>query len=645
VSKADWNLRDFLFPPLRPDKVMKHLIILNISQKLQKQDDRGREVHGLESNKFNRFAQELARQLVRQGIIQNKHVISPEGYHDLVKSGHKELQPGEGIVPFVTQFLADLNRNLDVDETPVIMMILPEKDDKVYAELKRVADCHFGFQTVFAVSENIQKTKDMDRFVGNITLKFQYKLSGDTHRIDPPEDIKNDITVIFGADVGHPPPGAVVGCPSVAAVVCSRDDKYINYLGSVRLQRSRQEFIANLGEMVKERLVAWIQHNNRIPKSILFYRDGVSESQYAMVQDKEIPQIDKAWNEVCEVFDGQHINGERLDPATPPKLTFIVVGKRHNTRFYPMRENDTYFARPGERRCVGAVQREKSDRGNRGGNRGGHRGGDRAGRGGGRGRGGGQGGSRGGTSYHGNVHADNAGTIEPQEPTYPEQEWSRCLNGNLWPGFYVEDGVTHPDEGKDFFLQSHQAIQGTARSAHYYILKDDMNLGEKGSLRQIVSRGLHLFHTRSCLIGLNNTLIQTHTLCYAYAKATKGISYCAPAYCADKLCDRGRAYLVKFYKKINDGLTRLQHADPPETYGQFCDRMVRWIASKPKWDPDPPKGEDDGKWGLVKEDRIVNGTKTTVWRVKTEEELENEGPVVQMNPWHPKYMADVMFYL
>lgn len=450
---------------------MKHLDILNVSQKLQRQDDSGREVHGLVGDKFDRFAKELASQLVRQGIIHNiryrdgkracyinqnnKHVISPQGYDDLLKAEHKELQPGEDIAEEVTQLLTNLVGNLSENETPVVMVILPEKDDKVYAELKRAADCHFGLQTVFAIGENIQKTKDVDRFAGNITLKFQYKLSGDTHHIDPPKDIKNDTTVIFGADVGHPSPGAVVGCPSVAAVVCSRDDKYINYLGSVRLQRSRQEFIADLGEMVKERLVAWIKHNNRIPKSILFYRDGVSESQYAMVQDKEIPQIDKAWNEVCEVFDGELINGERLDPATPPKLTFIVVGKRHNTRFYPMRESDTYFARSGERRCVDTVRLKKSDgRGNRGGNRGGHRGDDRAGRGGGRGRGGGQDGSRGGAPYHGNVHADNAGAIEPQQPTYPEQEWSRCLNGNLWPGFYVEDGVTHPDEGKDFFSRT-----------------------------------------------------------------------------------------------------------------------------------------------------------------------------------------------
>jgi eukaryotic translation initiation factor 2C len=35
----------------------------------------------------------------------------------------------------------------------------------------------------------------------------------------------------------------------------------------------------------------------------------------------------------------------------------------------------------------------------------------------------------------------------------------------------------------------------------------------------------------------------THAFCFIYAKAIRGISYCAPAYYADRLCDHGRAYL------------------------------------------------------------------------------------------------------
>ena len=38
----------------------------------------------------------------------------------------------------------------------------------------------------------------------------------------------------------------------------------------------------------------------------------------------------------------------------------------------------------------------------------------------------------------------------------------------------------------------------------------------------------------------------THNLSYLYERATKAVSYCPPAYYADRLCERGRCYLAKY---------------------------------------------------------------------------------------------------
>ena len=45
-------------------------------------------------------------------------------------------------------------------------------------------------------------------------------------------------------------------------------------------------------------------------------------------------------------------------------------------------------------------------------------------------------------------------------------------NGNPNPGVLVERDVTHPYE-YDFYLNSHSAIQGTARPTHYHVLMDE----------------------------------------------------------------------------------------------------------------------------------------------------------------------------
>ena len=54
------------------------------------------------------------------------------------------------------------------------------------------------------------------------------------------------------------------------------------------------------------------------PTRIIFYRDGVSEGQFAQVVVKEVAAIRSA----CQ----------RLDANYRPKLTFIVCGKRHHVR-------------------------------------------------------------------------------------------------------------------------------------------------------------------------------------------------------------------------------------------------------------------------------------------------------------------------
>ena len=90
-------------------------------------------------------------------------------------------------------------------------------------------------------------------------------------------------------------------------------------------------------------------------------------------------------------------------------------------------------------------------------------------------------------------------------------------NGNVKPGMLVAEVVTNRTP-YNFFLQSHQALKGTARPAHYHVLQDGMKLEKR-------------------LPDL------THTLCYAFSRATKGVSYVAPAYMADRLCERGAAYL------------------------------------------------------------------------------------------------------
>jgi len=79
----------------------------------------------------------------------------------------------------------------------------------------------------------------------------------------------------------------------------------------------------------------------RLPKHILFYRDGVSESQYGMVRFEEMPQIKQACQQTLAHLKEVKNSGIKQSDTWNPHLTLVVVTKRHHARFYKTNDADT----------------------------------------------------------------------------------------------------------------------------------------------------------------------------------------------------------------------------------------------------------------------------------------------------------------
>ncbi|TGO08888.1 hypothetical protein BTUL_0187g00070 [Botrytis tulipae] len=238
-------------------------------------------------------------------------------------------------------------------KVPLIMIVLPERNRKLYPEIKRWGDCDKGIPTVCVVERNLSGGGDRAR-CGNISLKFNLKLGGINQEVSNGCGTKSK-TMIVGADVTHP--GNEEGCPSIAAVVATDDDSRFQYLGSARIQEGKQEYISDLRGMMKERLIAWAErvlkdiklgvggmYPHILPDRILFYRDGVSESQFGMVRHHEKQQIfdgcTDAYMELKLNLKKRKLPGAlknlAKDEIWKPDLTLIVAIKRHHARFYPL---------------------------------------------------------------------------------------------------------------------------------------------------------------------------------------------------------------------------------------------------------------------------------------------------------------------
>jgi hypothetical protein len=332
---------------------------------------------------------------------------------------------------------------LEQAQIPLVFIVLPNDDKWLYARIKYYGDTRYGIHTICSIGSKLAKEGGQGMYMGNLALKFNLKGGGVNHEIA--NTLANPLdahTMLMGIDVTHPSPGSAKGAPSIATAVASRDRELSQWPGSLRKQKGKQEMIDEgnaqfgdcvnqsiLKEMVMERLEVWRKYNKTLPKKILLYRDGVSEGQYTLVLNQELPHFEAAFNDLY---------GKK---ANWPKMAVIVVGKRHHTRFYATKE---------------------------------------------------------------------------EEADYNSQRGKGSLNTK--PGTVVDRGITGTTY-HEFFLQAHQGLQGTARPGHYVVIKDDIGFNAN-SLEQV-----------------------THHLCYLFGRAPKAVSYVPPAYYADILATRGRAYL------------------------------------------------------------------------------------------------------
>lgn len=120
---------------------------------------------------------------------------------------------------------------------------------------------------------------------------------------------------------------------SVAGIVASTDKFLSQWPADLRIQPKthNREMVAALDDMMKSRLHLWQSRNRVLPENLLIYRDGVSEGEYQRVLEHELPLIRKACKELYPATD--------TDRGLP-RISIIIVGKRHNTRFYPVKKED-----------------------------------------------------------------------------------------------------------------------------------------------------------------------------------------------------------------------------------------------------------------------------------------------------------------
>ncbi|KAG7440908.1 argonaute-like protein [Guyanagaster necrorhizus] len=213
-----------------------------------------------------------------------------------------------------------------------VLVLLMYRDNFIYPGVKRIGDCELGLQTITMQLDKAMRKKKQDQYLSNIALKVNTKLGGINHKLDDQAMrwLRKKKTMMVGIDVTHPAPETRFGTPSIAAIVASVDDDFVQFPASMRIQRPdtnkhSKEVVEELQHMMHERLLVYKKKNKALPERILVFRDGVSEGQYDIVIREEVVQIKEAAKRL-NTKDGK---------AYKPLVSVIICGKRHHSRFYP----------------------------------------------------------------------------------------------------------------------------------------------------------------------------------------------------------------------------------------------------------------------------------------------------------------------
>ncbi|CAG8550642.1 41959_t:CDS:10 [Gigaspora margarita] len=304
--EGGWNLRDRKF--VRSGKTLQYWVVVAFVQQQK-----------LSISQAKQFIKELVNTSRSQGMDiaegnPRVNYVRPNGephtYQQLVIQEYNNA------------------KNHLKNDLQLMLFILPDDDEKRYRAIKYTADTVIGVPSQCVQVDKVGKTSK--QYCANIALKINLKLGGTNQSLEDAELplFAQEPVLLLGADVTHPTGGRAgpSNMPSICAVVGSLDRQGGRFTPKLESQKTRQEKIENMSGMVLEILRDYRDKNRILPRRIIMYRDGVSESQFEMVLTHELEQIKEACVKAKEGYR--------------PPITFVVVGKRHHTRFYPRNERD-----------------------------------------------------------------------------------------------------------------------------------------------------------------------------------------------------------------------------------------------------------------------------------------------------------------
>ena len=201
----------------------------------------------------------------------------------------------------------------------MIMVILPNNAADRYAAIKNVTCVQAAIPSQVIVAKTLTPEKGgILSIATKILIQINCKLGGAAWMIKFP--LKGVMTI--GYDVTHDTRDR---SKSYGAFVASMDlRESVKYYSAVQPHVNGEQMSNNIEMNLAKALKAFMNNHDRLPERIFFYRDGVGDGDIEYVHSKEVKVLE---NKLMEIYN-------KVGGGVIPKLTFIIVNKRINTRIF-----------------------------------------------------------------------------------------------------------------------------------------------------------------------------------------------------------------------------------------------------------------------------------------------------------------------
>ncbi|KAF2643052.1 hypothetical protein P280DRAFT_538913 [Massarina eburnea CBS 473.64] len=250
---------------------------------------------------------------------------------ELIISGAQDTSPLMECVKGAKVLLGVIDRD-DMEE---------EQYKDIKAEMYRLGDRKVGAVTLCVSRQHlanfVERPDNQATFPPNIRRKIRFMRGHGNWKSNPMQLWKTSFLpdkniIIVGAHITHPSSKSAEGCPSVAALVTSREKVPHHYLAYTQLQqtfqpsnektkkstRSYQSGILDLETLLKQLLTDWkkqIKPKKSDRPHIIFYRDACSSTSQEPYSN-EADHITEAYRKIFDVDEMEEI-----------PISYIIVAK------------------------------------------------------------------------------------------------------------------------------------------------------------------------------------------------------------------------------------------------------------------------------------------------------------------------------